>query len=54
MDLTDSQIKSLLGSLRSKLTPPEMIKVQSLVAKLQALRERESVTRYLHEIEGAV
>jgi hypothetical protein len=31
-----------------------LAKVQSVVSELQALRERESVTRYLHAIEGAV
>lgn len=36
------------------MRPPLLAKVQSLVNELQALRERESVTRYLHEIEGAV
>jgi hypothetical protein len=40
--------------LRPLLSPPLLAKVQSLVNELQSLRERESVTRYLHEIEGAV
>lgn len=53
-DLTDQQMRQLLSELRPLLKPPQMAKVQSLVNELQALRERESVTRYLHEIEGAV
>lgn len=53
-DLTDQQMRQLLNELSLKLTPPQMARVQSLVNELQALRERESVTRYLHEIEGAV
>lgn len=53
-DLTDAQMKTLLTELRPILKPPQMTKVQSLVNELQALRERESVTRFLHEIEGAV
>jgi hypothetical protein len=53
-DLTESQIKTLLSELRTTLKPPQMQKVQSLVNELQALRERESVTRYLAGIEGAV
>jgi len=53
-DLTDLQMRQLLSELRPLLKPPQMAKVQSLVNELQALRERESVTRYLHEIEGAI
>jgi hypothetical protein len=54
IDLTDSQIRLLLAEIRPILKPPQFNKVQSLVNELQALRDRESVTRYLHEIEGAV
>jgi hypothetical protein len=53
-DLTNLQIRQLLSELRPLLKPQQMAKVQSLVNELQALRERESVTRFLHEIEGAV
>lgn len=53
-DLTDYQLRLLLVELKPKLTPTQLVKVQSLVDELQALRERESVTRFLHEIEGAV
>jgi len=53
-DLTDFQMRQLLAELRPLLKPPLLNKVQSLVNELQALRERESVSRYLHEIEGAV
>lgn len=54
LDLTDAQMRQLLTELRPLLRPPLMAKVQSLVNELQALRERESVVRFLHEIEGAV
>jgi hypothetical protein len=54
LDLTDAQMRQLLAELRPLLKPPLMAKVQSLVNELQALRERESVTRYLAGIEGAV
>lgn len=53
-DLTDPQIKALLSEIRPLLRSPQMLKLEKLVSELQALRERESVTRYLHEIEGAV
>jgi hypothetical protein len=53
-DLTDAQMKQFLAELRPLLRPPQMLKLEKLVSELQALRERESVTRYLHEIEGAV
>lgn len=53
-DLTDPQIKALLAEARPLLRPPQMLKLEKLVSELQALRERESVSRYLHEIEGAV
>jgi hypothetical protein len=47
-------MRQLLTELRPLLKPPLLAKVQSVVSELQALRERESVTRYLHAIEGAV
>lgn len=53
-NLTDQQLRQLLSELRPVLKPQQLLKVQSLVDELQALRERESVTRFLHEIEGAV
>lgn len=53
-DLTEAQMRQLLTELRPLLKPPLLAKVHSLVNELQALRERESVTRYLHEIEGAL
>jgi hypothetical protein len=53
-DLSDQQIRQLLAELRPLLKPQQMLKVHSLVNELQALRERESVTRFLCDIEGAV
>lgn len=53
-DLTDYQLRLLLVELKPKLSPTQFGKVQQIVDELQALRERESVTRFLHEIEGAV
>lgn len=52
--LTDYQLRLLLAELRPVLKPQQLVKVQSVVDELQALRERESVTRFLYEIEGAV
>lgn len=53
-DLTDLQMRQLLAQIRPKLMPPEVEKIEKLMTELQALRERESVSRFLHEIEGAV
>jgi hypothetical protein len=53
-DLTDAQLRLFVTELRPLLRPPQMQKLEKLVSELQALRERESVTRFLHDIEGAV
>lgn len=53
-DLTDGQLRQLMAEIRPLLRPQQMLKLEKLVSELQALRERESVTRYLHAIEGAV
>ena len=54
MDLTNAQIRTLMAELRDRITPAQLLRIESLVGELQELRERESQVRYLNGIEGAV
>lgn len=52
-DLTDPQLEELVRYART-LPPEKAAQVQAVVAELRRLRENESNTRFLMEIEGEV
>jgi hypothetical protein len=54
MELTNAQIRELVAELRPRLSPVQLMRLESLVGELHELRERESQVRYMHGIEGAV
>ena len=57
-ELTDLQLRQLMATCdraaanRAMFTNVEAGQIRRLVGELQELRSRESVTRYLHEIEA--
>lgn len=52
-DLTDAQLTDLERYART-LPPDRTAQIQAVVAELRRLREAESNTRFLMEIEGEV
>lgn len=53
-DLPESELELLVRWARVTLEPRRRDQVEAVVAELRALRERESNTRFLMEIEGEV
>lgn len=53
-DLTDHQLRQLLTELIPLLNHSQLNRVRQVVQELHTLRDRESVTLYLHDIEGIV
>jgi len=54
LDLSERQLEALAGWARALTEQDKGEMVQSLIAELRALRERESNTRFLMGIEGDV
>lgn len=49
--LTEPQMRALLTELKLVLNPPMYAKVEKMHGELLELRERESVSRFLHGTE---